>query len=81
MNSNDIGYGSVAVCNSDNNCKLTEGNNNFVKFINYAEYEMPDTGSSSMLIIVIIGMLLLAIPVIYIGYLIYEGEIRLPRLN
>lgn len=81
VNSNDIGYGAVAVCNSDNNCKLTEGNNNFVKFINYAEYEMPDTGSSSMLIIVIIGMLLLAIPVIYIGYLIYEGEIRLPRLN
>lgn len=38
-----------------------------VTFTNISGYELPDTGSSSTLIMIIIGSLLLVIPVIYIG--------------
>ena len=71
INSNEITVGSIAICNSNNSCRLEEGNQNSVKIINYAEYELPDTGSWSMLIIVIIGTLLLVVPIIYIGYSFY----------
>lgn len=74
VNSNEIENGSIAVCNSDNSCRLEEGNTNLVKIINYAEYILPDTGSWSMLIIVIIGTLLLVVPIIYIGYSLYINE-------
>lgn len=74
VNSNDIAIGSIAICNSDNSCRLEEGSTNLVKIINYAEYELPDTGSWSMLIIVIIGTLLLVVPIIYIGYSLYINE-------
>lgn len=74
VNSNEIENGSIAVCNSDNSCRLEEGNTNLVKIINYAEYILPDTGSWSMLIIVIIGTLLLVVPIIYIGYSFYVNE-------
>ena len=74
VNSNEITIGSVAICNSDNSCRLEEGSTNVVKIINYAEYELPDTGSWSMLIIVIIGTLLLVVPIIYIGYSLCVGK-------
>lgn len=74
VNSNEIENGSIAVCNSDNSCRLEEGNTNLFKIINYAEYILPDTGSWSMLIIVIIGTLLLVVPIIYIGYSLYINE-------
>lgn len=38
-----------------------------VKFINYSGYVMPETGSSVMLILAIIGTLLLLIPILYIS--------------
>lgn len=74
VNSNEIENGSIAVCNSDNSCRLEEGSTNLVKIINYAEYILPDTGSWSMLIIIIIGTLLLVVPIIYIGYSFYKNE-------
>ena len=38
-----------------------------VKFTNISSYELPATGSSGMLILLIMGSLLLVIPVIYIS--------------
>lgn len=74
VNSNEIASGSIAICNSGTACRLEEGNTNTVKIINYAEYELPDTGGCSMLIMVIICTLLLVIPVIYIGYGFYQDK-------
>ena len=74
VNSNEIASGSIAICNSGTACRLEEGNTNTVKIIYYAEYELPDTGGCSMLIMVIIGTLLLVIPVIYIGYGFYQDK-------
>ena len=48
-----------------------------VKFINVSSYELPATGSSGMLILIIIGSLLLIGPVIYIGYDIYKKKGKL----
>lgn len=45
---------------------------NTVKFINSSGYQLPDTGSSGMLILIIIGALLFGIPVIYIGYAFFK---------
>ena len=47
------------------------------KIINTSGYELPATGSSRMLILIIIGLLLLIGPVIYIGYDIYKGRVKL----
>ena len=47
------------------------------KIINTSGYELPATGSSRMLILIIIGLLLLIGPVIYIGYDIYKGKVKL----
>ncbi len=74
VNSNEIANGSIAVCNSDNSCRLEEGSSNLVKIINYAEYILPGTGSWSMLIVIIIGTLLLVVPIIYIGYSFYVSK-------
>lgn len=41
--------------------------NTIVKFTNISSYELPATGSSGMLILLIMGSLLLVIPVIYIS--------------
>ena len=43
------------------------GEDTNIKFINSSGYEMPATGSSGMLILIIMGSLLSAIPVIYIS--------------
>ena len=72
VNSNETN--KVAICNSSTSCRLESGGTNLVKIFNYAEYMMPATGSSSKLIMIIIGTLLLVVPVIYIGYSFYKNE-------
>lgn len=60
------------------NDNLTKGENQ-IEFINISGYELPATGSSGMLILIIVGSLLLIVPIIYIGYMLYkrgkEGEL------
>ncbi len=52
---------------------LAEGNNE-VQFINMKGAKLPATGSGGRLIIEIIGLLLVVIPVIYIGYSFNKNE-------
>ena len=47
---------------------------NHIKYINIGGYVLPETGSSLMLILIIIGVLLLIIPVIYIGYIFLKRK-------
>ena len=67
INSSELQNGNVVICN--NNCHIENEENSKVKFINIAGYLLPATGSSGMLILLIIGSLLLIGPVIYIGYI------------
>ena len=71
VNSNGITLGEIATC-SGTTCRIEQGDTNKVKFINTAGYILPATGSSNMLILLIIGSLLLGTPVIYIGYSFYK---------
>ncbi len=79
---NTDGYVVEYQINPDNNDNIYEGSsisgelneNNHLKFINIGGYELPKTGSSQALILIIIGVLLLIIPVIYIGYMFYQKE-------
>ena len=48
--------------------------NTNILFINASGYELPETGSSSTLILIIVGYLLLIGPIIYIGYDIYKKK-------
>lgn len=65
VNSEDIQVGS----GMESYVSLEKDDNN-VKFINISGYELPDTGSSGRLIMVIIGLLLtIWFPVIHIGYM------------
>lgn len=57
-----------------NKVNITQGDTNKVKFINITSYELPATGSSKMLILIIIGSLLLGLPIIYIGYMFYKRK-------
>jgi len=66
INSQNKQLGEVATCSENNSCRIEKGDVNKVTFINTADYILPATGSSSMLILIIIGSLLLGIPVIYI---------------
>ena len=74
LNSSDRQNGNIVSCTKDNGCRLEEGNVNKVKFINIGGYLLPETGSSGMLILLIIGSLLLIEPVIYIGYEFYKNK-------
>ena len=65
---------SIITCNQDNSCRIEDGSANKIEFINVAGYLLPATGSSGMLILLIIGSLLLIVPVIYIGYLFYKEK-------
>lgn len=76
VNSTGEKTGTTATCQTSNSCRLEKGSNNLVEFINTAAYILPATGSSGMLIVIIIGALLLIVPVIYIGYSIYQGKRR-----
>ena len=59
----------------ENNLEIINLNDNSnILFINASGYELPETGSSSTLILIIIGYLLLIGPVIYIGYDIYKKK-------
>lgn len=59
----------------ENNLEIINLNdNNNILFINASGYELPETGSSSTLILIIIGYLLLIGPIIYIGYDIYKKK-------
>ena len=51
--------------------------NTIVKFTNISGYELPATGSSSMLILLIMGSLLLVIPVIYISVNILNRKLTI----
>lgn len=51
-----------------------DSDNTNIKFINIGGYMMPDTGGNGSLIYGIIGLLLLIVPVIYIGYSFYKHE-------
>ena len=73
------GYVVLYQINPDNKEDIYEGNflsgelsdNNHVKFINVGGYQLPETGSSQSLILLIIGTLLTIIPIIYTGYMFY----------
>ena len=66
VNSQNKTIGELATCSENNSCRIEKGDVNKVTFINTADYILPATGSSSMLILIIIGSLLLGTPVIYI---------------
>lgn len=70
VNSNGMILGETAQCNT--NCRINLGDTNKVKFVNTADYILPATGSSTMLILTIMGSILLGMPVIYIGYSFYK---------
>lgn len=62
-----INGGAINIYNSKNIKSYTLDKNSKVKFTNISGYELPATGSSGMLILLIIGSLLLVVPVIYIS--------------
>lgn len=53
---------------------ISLNDNTNILFINASGYELPETGSSSTLILIIVGYLLLIGPIIYIGYDIYKKK-------
>ena len=53
---------------------ISLNDNSNILFINASGYELPETGSSSTLILIIVGYLLLIGPIIYIGYDIYKKK-------
>lgn len=53
---------------------ISLNDNSNILFINASGYELPETGSSSTLILIIVGYLLLIGPIIYIGYNIYKKK-------
>lgn len=73
VNNGNIKVGKLATCDSNNSCRL-ESSDNSVIFTNYAEFILPKTGSSTTLIMIIIGTLLLVGPVIYISHLFYKDR-------
>ncbi len=75
LNSNETATVTPATCTAETNCKLLEGSNNVVKVINYAEYILPETGSSSKLIFGIIGILMLISPIVYRWILVSKKSI------
>ena len=62
-----VNNGAVNIYNSKNIKSYTLDKDSKVKFTNISGYELPATGSSGMLILLIIGSLLLVVPVIYIS--------------
>ena len=58
---------AINIYNSENIKSYTLDKDSKVKFTNISGYELPATGSSGMLILLIIGSLLLVVPIIYIS--------------
>lgn len=69
-----VNDGEVKIYDENNLEIINLNDNNNILFINASGYELPETGSSSTLILIIIGYLLLIGPVIYIGYDIYKKK-------
>lgn len=69
-----VNNGEVKIYDENNLEIINLNDNNNILFINASGYELPETGSSSTLILIIIGYLLLIGPVIYIGYDIYKKK-------
>jgi len=62
-----INDGAINIYNSKNIKSYTLDKDSKIKFTNISGYELPATGSSGMLILLVIGSLLLVVPVIYIS--------------
>lgn len=62
-----INDGAINIYNGKNIKSYTLDKYSKIKFTNISGYELPATGSSGMLILLIIGSLLLVVPVIYIS--------------
>ena len=69
-----VNDGEVKIYDENNLEIINLNDNNNILFINASGYELPETGSSSTLILIIIGYLLLIGPIIYIGYDIYKKK-------
>lgn len=69
-----VNNGEVKVYDENDLEKISLNDNSNILFINASGYELPETGSSSTLILIIIGYLLLIGPIIYIGYDIYKKK-------
>ncbi|MGN1371688.1 MAG: SpaA isopeptide-forming pilin-related protein [Candidatus Coprovivens sp.] len=73
INSGDRVTSALANCN-DPSCSIKNGSTQEVTFYNIAGYILPATGKSGMLILLIIASLLLIVPVINIGYMLYKNR-------
>lgn len=69
-----VNDGEVKIYDENNLEIINLNDNSNILFINASGYELPETGSSSTLILIIIGYLLLIGPIIYIGYDIYKKK-------
>ena len=69
-----VNDGEVKIYDENHLEIINLNDNNDILFINASGYELPETGSSSTLILIIIGYLLLIGPIIYIGYDIYKKK-------
>ena len=70
----EIDKDAISYTDTNNLEIINLNDNNNILFINASGYELPETGSSSTLILIIIGYLLLIGPIIYIGYDIYKKK-------
>lgn len=67
----------VCISSTCSNTNTTNGvldNDTLVRVVNTANYELPETGSSGMLILLIIGFLFIGAPVIYISHNFYRKK-------
>ena len=62
-----VNGGVIEICDAKKQKSYTLNDNMEIKFTNVSGYELPATGSSGMLILIIMCSLLLAVPVIYIS--------------
>ena len=62
-----VNGGVIEIYDAKKQKSYTLNDNMEIKFTNISGYELPATGSSGMLILIIMGSLLLAVPVIYIS--------------
>lgn len=69
-----VNNGEIKIYDENNLEIINLNDNSNILFINASGYELPETGSSSTLILIIIGYLLLIGPIIYIGYDIYKKK-------
>lgn len=73
INTEERTTGATATCSSTD-CDINNGGTQTVNFYNIAGYILPATGSSGMLILIIIASLLLIAPIIDIGYMFYKNR-------